>query len=90
MTTRTVPRRVEELTAVMGQWTGGPPKDKRRVMLDEGARRAGRRVRLEDEKSRISEERSAEATSRVERQTEEDKAREVPKPEDVRQKSREE
>ena len=40
VTTRTLPKKGEELTAVMGQWAGCPPKDERRVVVDEGARRS--------------------------------------------------
>ena len=40
---RTGPRRVDELTAAMGQWAGGPPKVKRRVLVDDGVRRIDRR-----------------------------------------------
>ena len=36
VTTRTLPTRREEVTTAMGQWAGGPPKDKRRVVVDEG------------------------------------------------------
>ena len=45
VTTRTLPNRGDEPTTAMGQWAGGPPKDKRRVVLDDGAPRAGRRER---------------------------------------------
>ena len=43
VTARTGPRRVEELAAVMGQLASGPPKEKRRVVVDDGARRIDRR-----------------------------------------------
>ena len=32
VTTRTLPKRGDELTAAMWQWAGGPPKGKRRVV----------------------------------------------------------
>ena len=41
----------------MGQWAGGPPKDKRRVVLDEGPLRVGRRERREDEEGEDDESR---------------------------------
>ena len=50
VTTRTLPTRGDEVATAMGQWAGGPPKDKRRVVLDEGYVRGGRRERREDEK----------------------------------------
>ena len=34
--TRTLPTRREEVTMAMWQWAGGPPRDKRRVVVDEG------------------------------------------------------
>ena len=68
MTTRTLPKKGDEIATAMGQWAGGPPKDKRRVVVDEGQARVGRRERREDEKgeddeSRIPVERSTEVVS---------------------------
>ena len=48
-TTRTLPKRGAEVATAMGQWAGGPPKDKRRVVVDEGVPRAGRRERRLEE-----------------------------------------
>ena len=50
VTTRTLPKRGDEVWAAIGQWAGGPPKDKRRAVVDDGTRRVGRRERREDEK----------------------------------------
>ena len=65
VTTRTLPKRGDEFSAAIGQWAGGPPKDKRMVVVDEGQARVCRRERGEDEKgeddeSRIPVERSTE------------------------------
>ena len=48
VTTRTLPNRGDEIATAMGQWAGGPPKDKRRVVVDECQVRGGRRERRED------------------------------------------
>ena len=48
-TTRTLPKRGDEVATAMGQWAGGPPKDKRRVVVDEGQVRGRRREIREDE-----------------------------------------
>ena len=50
VTTRTLPKRGDEIATAMWQWAGGPPKDKRRVVVEEGEVRGGRRERREDEK----------------------------------------
>ena len=50
VTTRTLPKRGDEIATAMEQWAGGPPKDKRREVVDEGPPRVGRRERREDEK----------------------------------------
>ena len=43
VTTRTLPTRGDEVATAMGQCAGGPPNDKRRVVVDEGQVRGGRR-----------------------------------------------
>ena len=68
VTTRTLPKRGDERATAMGQWAGGPPNDRRRVVVDEGPSRVGRRERREDEKgeddeSSIPVERNAEVES---------------------------
>ena len=83
VTTRTLPKRGDELATAMGQWACGPPKYKRRVVVDEGPPRVGRRERREDEKgedddSRIPVERSIEMVSVAGRQTEEREERALP------------
>ena len=83
VTTRPLPRRGDEFATSLGQWAGGPPKDKRRVVVDEGKARVDRRERREDEKGdddrpRVPEERSAKVASAARRQTEEKKERAVP------------
>ena len=60
-----MPKKGDEVAAAMGQWAGGPPKDKRRVVVDEGQVRGGRRERRDDEKGEDDESRM-----RVERSTE--------------------
>ena len=50
VTTRALPRKRDEVAATMWQWAGGPPNDKRRVVVDEGQARGGRLGRREDEK----------------------------------------
>ena len=35
VTMRTLPKRGDEIVTAMWQWAGGPPKDRRRVMVDE-------------------------------------------------------
>ena len=72
----------------MGQWAGGPPKDKRRVVVDEGQVRGGRREIREDEKgeddeSRTRVERSSEVASAARLQTEEKEGQVVPVFEDM-------
>ena len=66
-TTRSLPTRRDEVTAAIGQWAGGPSKDKRRVVVDEGLVR-----RREDEKgvdeSKTTVERSSEVASAARRQ----------------------
>ena len=67
----------------MGQWAGGPKNDKRRVVVDEGQVRGGRRERREDEngeddESRIPVEKSTETGSVARRQTEYKVERVVP------------
>ena len=64
VTTRALPRKRDEVVATMGQWAGGPPKDKRRVVVDEGQARGGRLWRREDEKGEDDE-----SKKRVERST---------------------
>ena len=49
-TTEALPKRAAA-AAAMGQWTGGPHKDKRRVVLDEGSLRVSRRERREAEET---------------------------------------
>ena len=83
VTTRTLPKRGDELATAMGQWAGGPPKDKRRVVVDEGPPRVGRRERREDEKgeddeSSIQVERNTEVGSVAGRQTGEKEERAGP------------
>ena len=73
VTTRTLPKRGDELTAAMGQWAGGPPNDKSMVVVDEGAPRAGRREGRVEEKGE-DDERGAP----VERSTEEREERAGP------------
>ena len=67
----------------MKQWAGGPPNDNRKVVVDEGQVRGGRLERREDEngeddRSRITVERSTEGGSVARRQTEENDERAVP------------
>ena len=83
LTARPLPRSGDEFATPKGQWGSGPPKDKRRVVVDEGQTRVDRRERREeekgeDDKSRTPEERSTEVASTARRQSEESKAREVP------------
>ena len=83
LTTRPLPRSGDEFATPIGQWASGPPKDKRRVVVDEGQARDDRRERREeengeDDKSRTPEERSTEVASTARRQSEESKSREVP------------
>ena len=64
-------RRICDVNRAVGRW---PPKDKRRVVVDEGQARVDRRERREDEKGeddrpRVPEERSAEVASAARRQT---------------------
>ena len=47
-TTETMPKKT---ATAMGQWAGGPPKDKRRVVLDEGSLRVSRQERREAEET---------------------------------------
>ena len=80
---RTLPKKGDEIATAMGQWAGGSQKDKRRVVVDEGQARVGRRERREDEKgedddSRIPVERSIEMVSVAGRQTEEREERALP------------
>ena len=65
-TTRTLPTRRDEVATAMGQWAGGPPKDKRRVVVDEGQVSGGLRERREDEKGEDDE-----SETRLERSSEE-------------------
>ena len=44
-----MPKKGDEIATAMWQWAGGPPKDKIRVVVDEGPPRIGRRERREDE-----------------------------------------
>ena len=65
VTTRPLPRRGDEFATSIRQWAGGPLKDKRRVVVDDGQARVDRRERREedkgeDDKSRTPEERSTE------------------------------
>ena len=50
VTTRTLPTMRDEVATAIGQWAGGPPKDKRNVVVDEGQVRGCRLERREDEK----------------------------------------
>ena len=75
VTTMTLPKKGEELTAAMGQSACGPLKDKRRVVVDEGILRVGRRERREEEKGEDDErsvtvEESTEESEAASRQTE--------------------
>ena len=45
VTKRTLPKKGDEVATAMVQWTGGPPKDRRRVLVDDGTRRAGQSER---------------------------------------------
>ena len=45
-TTEALPKRAAAAAAI-GQWSGGPPKYRRRVVLDEGLLRVGRQERRE-------------------------------------------
>ena len=67
VTTRALPTRRDEVAAVMGQWAGGPPKDKRRVVVDEGLVRRREDEKREDE-SKTTGERSSEVASATWRQ----------------------
>ena len=83
VTTRTLPKRGDERATAMGQWAGGPPKDKRRVVVDEGPSMVRRLERREDEKreddeSRITVVRNTEVGSVAGRQTEENEERSGP------------
>ena len=65
LTARPLPRSGDEFATPIGQWASGPPKDKRRVVVDDGQARVDRRERREedkgeDDKSRTPEERSTE------------------------------
>ena len=42
-----LPRSGDEFATPIGQWASGPPKDKRRVVVDEGQARVDRRERRE-------------------------------------------
>ena len=55
MTARTLPTMREEVTTSMGQWAGGPPKDKRRVVVDEGLVRRREDDKGEDESRAVVE-----------------------------------
>ena len=70
VTTRALPTRRDEVAAVMGQWAGGPPKDKQRVVVDEGLVRRREDEKGEDE-SKTKATRSSEGASAAGRQTEE-------------------
>ena len=50
VTTRTLPKKGDEVAVAMAQWAGGPPKDKRMVVVNEGQVRGDRLERREDEK----------------------------------------
>ena len=69
-TTRTLPTPRDEVTTAMGQWAGGHPKDKRRVVVDEGRVRRREGENGEDEPKTVVE-RSSEVASVAGRQTEE-------------------
>ena len=69
-TTRTLPTRRDEVATAMGQWAGGPPNDKRRVVVDEGLVRRREDEKGEDE-SKTTLERSSEVASAAGRQAEE-------------------
>ena len=47
-TTVALPKKgIEATAAAMGQWAGGPPKDRRRVVVDESSVGVSRRERRE-------------------------------------------
>ena len=81
-TTRTLPTPRDEVMTALGQWAGGPPKDKRRVVVDEGLAR-----RREDEKgndeSKTVVERSVEVVSAAGHQAEGTEGQAVPTFEDM-------
>ena len=52
-TTRTLPTRRDEVATAMGQWAGGPPKDKRMVVMDEGLVRKLEGEKREDESKTV-------------------------------------
>ena len=66
-TTLTLPTPRDEVAAAMGEWAGGPPRDKRRVVVDEGPVRRREGEKGEDE-PRTGVERKPEVASAVGRQ----------------------
>ena len=66
----------------MGQWAGGPPKDKRRVVVDEGLVRRRENEKGEDESKTVVE-RSVEVVSAAGRQVEGKEWQAVPTFEDM-------
>ena len=76
-TTRTLPTPRDEVAAAIGQWAGGPPKDKRRVVVDEGPVRRREGEKGEDE-PKTGVERSSEVASAAKRQTGEKEGQAVP------------
>ena len=65
--TRTLPTPRDEVAAAIGQWAGGPPRDKRRVVVDERHLRIREGKEGEDE-PRTGVERKPEVASAVGRQ----------------------
>ena len=66
-TTRTLPTPRDEVAVALGQWAGGPPRDKRRVVVDERPLRRREGEKGEDE-PRTGVGRSPEVASAVGRQ----------------------
>ena len=75
-TTEALPKRAAA-AAAMGQWAGGLPKDKRRVVLDEGSLMVGRQERHEAEET-ITVARSTDTESEVGHQSADTGKRGVP------------